>query len=278
MNAIEFLKSLNSTTDKINRSINPLKLNEWLPKINTGIAFNELMKGMSYHNNFIHNDLLELSKRVSWNYDFNKTVMSQLNNNMAMNINNAIFDKINSVGYWGNIAKLSLINGSQIFIDDDELFVSEIIENNFEDINNAIEEIEENPIEFFNKIVVYIKSYMDNNPSIKYSGKIITFIVSIYITVLITNSLSNTNDEKPTVNQVFNSYTINNHSTGNINFKVNCKSISLKNYPRDNSKSVSILFKNDKVKILKDSLKWVFVIKENSVETGWIRKEFLNYK
>ena len=50
MNALEFLKSLNSTTDKINRSINPLKLNEWLPKINTGIAFNELMKGMSYHN------------------------------------------------------------------------------------------------------------------------------------------------------------------------------------------------------------------------------------
>lgn len=100
MNALEFLKSLNSTTDKINRSINPLKLNEWLPKINTGIAFNELMKGMSYHNNFIHNDLLELSKRVSWNYDFNKTVMSQLNNSMAMNINNTIFNKINSVGYW----------------------------------------------------------------------------------------------------------------------------------------------------------------------------------
>jgi len=71
MDALEFLKSLNSTTDKINKSINPLKFNEWLPKINTGIAFNELMKGMNYHNNFIHNDLLELSKRVSWNYDFN---------------------------------------------------------------------------------------------------------------------------------------------------------------------------------------------------------------
>lgn len=150
MNALEFLKSLNSTTDKINRSINPLKLNEWLPKINTGIAFNELMKGMSYHNNFIHNDLLELSKRVSWNYDFNKTVMSQLNNSMAMNINNTIFNKINSVGYWGNIAKLSLINGSQIFIDDDELFVSDIIENNIDVINENIQNIENNPIEFFN--------------------------------------------------------------------------------------------------------------------------------
>ena len=152
MNALEFLKSLNSTTDKINRSINPLKLNEWLPKINTGIAFNELMKGMSYHNNFIHNDLLELSKRVSWNYDFNKTVMSQLNNSMAMNINNTIFNKINSVGYWGNIAKLSLINGSQIFIDDDELFVSDIIENNIDVINENIQNIENNPIEVKSQI------------------------------------------------------------------------------------------------------------------------------
>ena len=71
---------------------------------------------------------------------------------MAMNINNAIFDKINSVGYWGNIAKLSLINGSQIFIDNKEFFVSEIIENNFEDINDAIEQIEKNPIEFLIKL------------------------------------------------------------------------------------------------------------------------------
>ena len=157
-------------------------------------------------------------------------------------------------------------------------FVSEIIENNFEDINDAIEQIEKNPIEFFNKIVVYIKSYMDNNPSIKYSVKIITFIVSIYITVLITNSLSNTNDEKPTANQIINSYTTNNFYTEELSYKINCKSISLKNHPRDNSKSVSNVFKNDKVKILKDSLKWAFVIKENSVETGWIRKEFLDYK
>jgi hypothetical protein len=37
-------------------------------------------------------------------------------------------------------------------------------------------------------------------------------------------------------------------------------------------------FFNDKVKILKDSLKWALVIKENSVETGWIRKEYLNLK
>ena len=119
---------------------------------------------------------------------------------------------------------------------------------------------------------------MDNNPSIKYSVKIITFIVSIYITVLITNSLSNTNDEKPTANQIINSYTTNNFYTEELSYKINCKSISLKNHPRDNSKSVSNVFKNAKVKILKDSLKWAFVIKENSVETGWIRKEFLDYK
>jgi hypothetical protein len=268
MNVLEFLKSLNSTTDKINKSISPLKFNEWLPKINTGLAFKELMNGMNYNNHFIHNDLLELSKRISWNYDFNKTVINQLNS--------GVFDKINSVGYWGNIAKLSLINGTQIFIDDEEILDSEIISNNIEVINHTIEQIEKNPIEFFNDIVLSIKTYMDNNPSVKYSSKLIAFIVSVYITILITNLM--TNNDKPTINQNFNSYTVNNYSNENLSFKINCKSISLKNHPRDNSKSIFVLFKKDNIKILKDSLKWAFVIKENSIETGWIRKEYLDLK
>lgn len=276
MDTLEFLKSLNSTTNKISGSINPFKLNEWLPKVNTGIAFNELMKGMSFHNNFIQNDLLELSKRVSWNYDFSKTLTSQLNSSIAMNINNAIFDKINSFGYWGNIAKLSLINGSQIFIDDEELYVSDIIENNIDVINDNIQVIENNPIEFFNHLFQSIKTYMDKNPSIKYSSRFVTFLLVSLIMPIIVARFTQDTREKPTINKIINSYTTNNYFTENLNFKVNCKSLSLKNLPRDNSKSVCALSKNDKVKILKDSLRWAFVIKENSVETGWIRKEYLD--
>lgn len=278
MDTLEFLKSLNSTTDKINRSINPLKLNEWLPKINTGIAFNELMKGMSYHNKLIHNDLLELSKRVSWNYDFNKTVMSQLNNSIAMNINNAIFDKINSIGYWGNIAKLSLINGSQIFIDDEELYVSDIIENNIDVINDNIQIIENKPLEFFNYLFETVKAYIDKNSSIKYSSGFVKWLLATIIIPILVTKLTQENNENPTVNQISHSFTTNIFYTEELFYKVNCKSISLKNLPRDNSKSVCTLAKNDKVKILKDSLKWAFVMKENSVETGWIRKEYLNLK
>jgi len=192
-------------------------------------------------------------------------------------INNDILNKINTIGYWGDIAKLSLINGTQIFVEED-LSVSDIIENNAEDINYTIEQIEKNPIEFFNELFISIKTYVDNNPSIKYSSKFIFWLISIYITVLITNKMSNTTDEKSIVNQTFNSYTINNYSDEKLDFKINCKSISLKNLPRDNSKSVYNFIKNDKVKILKDSLKWAFVIKENSVETGWIRKEYLDLK
>jgi hypothetical protein len=274
MNGLDFLKSLNDITDKINKSIYPLGTNQWLNKINTGFDFNELKKAILFNNKSLNNELFELSKSTNWNYDFNKTIISQLNSNIGVSLNNDIFEKINSASYWGNIAKLSLINGVNIF-DDDEISVSDVITDNFDDINHAIEQIEKNPIEFFNNIVVSIKTYMDNNPAIKYSAHLVGFIISIYITVLITNSLSNPNDNKPEVHQI--SYTINNNSTKDLILKINCKSISLKNFPRDNSKSVHNLSKNDKVKILKDSLKWAFVIKENSVETGWIRKEYLNF-
>ena len=277
MDTFEFLKSITRFTDKINKSIYPFNTNEWLRKTNTGLGFNQLIKSMSY-NNYIHNDLLKLSIPPRWNYAFNnKALISQLSSNNSININNTIFDKINSIGYWGDIARQSLINGNHIF-NDGERLVSEVITNNIENVNETIAQIEKAPLEFFNSIFISIKTYMDNNPSVKYSAQFVTFIISIYITVIITNYLSSSSDDdKPQVNQVFNSYTIiENKDQDDPTFKINCKSASLKNYPRNDSKTVCNLLKNEKVKVLKDSLKWAFVIKENSVETGWIRKEFLN--
>lgn len=276
MDTFEFLKSITSITDKINKSIYPFNTNEWLPKINTGLDFNQLIKSMSY-NNYIHNDLLKLSTPPGWNYDFNKALINQLSNNNSININNTIFDKINSIGYWGDIARQSLISGNHIF-NDNEVLISEVITNNIENVNETIAQIEKAPLEFFNNIFISIKTYMDNNPSVKYSAQFVAFIISIYITVIITNYLSSSSDDdKPQVNQVFNSYTIvENKYQDDPAFKINCKSASLKNHPRNDSKTVCNLLKNEKVKVLKDSLKWAFVIKENTVETGWIRKEFLN--
>ncbi|TDX84605.1 SH3 domain-containing protein [Epilithonimonas xixisoli] len=272
MDTFEFLKSITSLTDKINKSIYPFKTNEWQPRINLGIEFNQLSKSMSYNKNHLQNHLFQLSNTTNLGYELNKTIFNQLNNNIGIIINNGILDKINSVGYWGNIAKLSLLNITQVSTYEEDIADSQIISNNIEVINQTIEEIEKNPIEFFNNLVIFIKTYIDKNPSVKYTARFILFFISLYITALITNEMSKNSDEKPTVNNI----TINNYyNKDNEKFKINCKFIDLKNFPRDNSKSLHRLVNNDRLIVLKDSLKWAFVIKENSIETGWIRKEHL---
>jgi hypothetical protein len=186
--------------------------------------------------------------------------------NMVIDANSQIFgnkfvEQLNSIHYWGQIANISLYNDIQSFEEEELEILSQEL---------SIEDLNANPIEIFNQVAIRIESYIKENTSIKLSSNFVIWIIStIIVPIILTKCLSN-NNSTPQITNIVNNYYIDSGTNAKINQK-----ISLRNHPRDKSQAMFSLQKNDEVKILKDSLKWCFVIKINTVESGWIRKEYL---
>ncbi|MFK7113788.1 hypothetical protein V3468_04975 [Flavobacterium oreochromis] len=285
MENLDMFSNWNKMFENINRIANPISTNlDWIMKMNNinqpNIAVIEFMRKIQINNSnqyLFYNDII---KNANWITNSPvKLIIDDVNKSVGQNIYTKIFDKIYPSNSWSNIVKLALLDEIQdAIIEDDLVNVISDISNNIDVINYNLENIDKNPIEFFNNICVSIKSYMDNNPSIKYSSIFIFWLISTIIIPILINNLQSNEEGKANDNQTSKSFNVtNNYYTNSIIAKINIESVSLKNYPRDKSKTVCIFKINDKVRILKDSLKWALVIKENSIESGWIRKENLDF-
>lgn len=280
MDSFDMFSNWNKMFENINRLTNPLGSNlNWISKMNninpSGIAVVELMRKFqdnSLYQNSFNNDI---AKSIDWiNISPAKSIIDNINTNIGVNINTEIFNKINSLNYWGGVAKLVILDEFQSVLDEDELEdVVLNISNNIDLINSNLENIDNDPIVFFNNICLSIKSYMDSNPSVKYSSLFILWLISTFLIPILLNKIESNNGT-----QISNSFnTTNNYYTNSTSAKINTKCAFIKNFPRDKSKTVYQFLKNENVTILKDSLKWALIIKTNSIESGWIRKEYLNF-
>lgn len=260
--------------NKISNSINKM---DWISKVSsihplkiTSIEmFKEFQKNSFYNFSFHKNVGIDLN----W---INESSIKLANNHkIGINLNTEILEKISS-NYWGNIAKIAILDEFQSALNDDGLEdVVLNISNNIDIINANLHDIDENSLAFFNKICVSVKSYIDENPSIKYSALFVFWLIG---TILIPILLTKNDDSKPAKIQVCNEFkTTNNFYPKSVLARINKKSVMMKNFPRDKSKTVNYLEKDEEVSILKDSLKWALVIKTNSIQAGWIRKEYLNF-
>lgn len=285
MDSFDMFSNWNKMFDKINRITNPLGSNlDWITKINSinppGLAAVELVKGFQNNNFYQYSFQSDLTKNLNWiNNNPVKSIIDSINNSIGINVNSEIFNKINTLSYWSNIAKLAILDELQSILEEDELEDAVLnIANNIDIINSNLESIDKDPIAFFNNICFSIKAYMDKNLSIKYSSNTIFWIITTILIPVILNKLLADDENKSNQIQISNSFnTTNNYYTNSTVARININSALLKNFPRDKSKTVYQFIMNDEVIILKDSLKWVLVIKTNSIESGWIRKEYLNF-
>ncbi|REC59376.1 hypothetical protein DRF65_26500 [Chryseobacterium pennae] len=187
-----------------------------------------------------------------------KSINSQL-------LNNQVLNRINPIGYWTQLASISLNDVIQLPNDEE-------IEILAQELANRAEELDDSSLEIFNNLVTSIKNYIVNNPSIKYSGLFILFLIQQIIVPIILEKIKGESQKTPTTVQIINNYS----SNSNILVKANQK-CSIRNYPKDSSKEIFTLQENNQVEILKDNIKWCLVIKTNTAETGWVRKEYLNF-
>ncbi|AZB33996.1 SH3 domain-containing protein [Chryseobacterium bernardetii] len=189
---------------------------------------------------------------------------------------NQLIERIQSINYWGELASATILNrmdststdiANSLTADDLQLY-AEVIESNLQAINR-------NPIEIFNRIVVSVKSYMEENPSVKVTANFIiwfitTVLIPVIVTIITSKMLENDDDKNRAVQIINNNYYVTPKSRADI-----LTDIGLKNLPRNDSKDMFLLHKGDELEILKKNQKWSFVIKINTIETGWVRNEYL---
>lgn len=268
----------NRMFENMNKITNSLSKLDWITKVNSinPIKITSIEMFKEFQKNNLYNSSLNNNIGIDLNWINQSSIKLVTNNKIGINLNTEILEKISS-NYWGNFAKLAILDEFQSALNDDELEdVVLNISNNIDVINANLHNIEEDSLAFFNDICISVKSYIDKNPSIKYSGVFILWLIS---SILIPILLTKNDDSKPTKIQVSNEFkTTNNFYPNSVVARVNLKSVMMKNFPRDKSKTINYLEKDEEVNILKDSLKWALVIKTNSVQSGWIRKEYLNFK
>ncbi|MDC8105490.1 SH3 domain-containing protein [Chryseobacterium sp. B21-037] len=207
--------------------------------------------------------------------------LESLNNphiKMIQDINLQIFDnelieKINSIGYWGQVANISLYEAVEASGGNREIgmLTAELGINN-ESINLDLEELDRTSLEIFNNLIATIKNYITANPSVKYSAIFILFVIQQILVPIILEKIKGENEITPIAVQVTNNY----YGDKNVIAKV-IRPSSMRNYPRNSSKEMFVLQENDQVEVLKDNVKWCLVIKTNTAMTGWVRKEYLNF-
>jgi|GEM_PF-6377110 len=191
---------------------------------------------------------------------------------------NQLIERIQSINYWGELASATLSSTTISDISDiEQNLASDDLQLYAEEIESNLQEIYKNPIEIFNKIVVSIKFYIEENPSVKVTATFIawfitTVLVPVIITILTSKYLESEDDKNNTV-QIINQ----NYNATSKSRAITKSEIALKNLPRNNSKDMFVLNFGDEVEILRENKKWCFVIKINTVETGWVRKQNLKF-
>ncbi|WNI38860.1 MULTISPECIES: SH3 domain-containing protein [unclassified Chryseobacterium] len=261
LNNLENLRKLSTFTEQLN-SIVSSPLMEVTRKLNAygnSTILDEFNKSTKIVLTPSIYDLVRKFDRIS-----NEPTLAAMKSINTQLLDNEILKKINSIGYWAQVASI-LVNETI------QIPNSEEIEILAQELANHAEELDESSLEIFNNLVISIKNYIVSNPSIKYSGLFILFLIQQILVPIILEKIKGESQNSPTTVQI-----INNYNNNNILAKANQK-CSIRNYPKNSSKEIFILQENDQVEILKDNIKWCLVIKTNTAETGWIRKEYLNF-
>ncbi|WP_419870593.1 SH3 domain-containing protein [Chryseobacterium sp. CT-SW4] len=262
LNNLENLRKLSTFTEQLNSIISSplMEVTRKLNAYSNSTILDEFNKNTKVGLPPSIYDLVRKFDRIS-----NEPTLAAMKSINTQLLDSEIFNKINSIGYWTQLASISLNEAIQIP-------TREEIEILTQELENHAEELDESSLEIFNNLVTSIKNYIVSNPSIKYSGLFILFLIQQILVPIILEKIKGENQNSPTTVQIINNY--NNNS--NILAKANQK-CSIRNYPKNSSKEIFILQENDQVEILKDNIKWCLVIKTNTAETGWVRKEYLNF-
>ncbi|AMA49981.1 SH3 domain-containing protein [Flavobacterium covae] len=286
MKELDLYSSLKKINDRIEDSIKPFKSIDWIDK--TTYANKHFLDTINsikkIENNFFIPSSLDKLTYYNWaNESSIKLLIENINKTHKINISDEILNKINSETYWNEMFKISIVNNLQsstINEQSNNEVPNELIfevSNNLDVINSNLDEINRDTLKFFNEICLSIKKIIDENPSIKYSAQFIFWLIGVIIIPTILNQIQNSSEKTTKEININNNFSINNTYTNIKIAIINIEEVNIKNFPRDKSKTTYILKKNEQVQILKDSLKWALVIKNNSVESGWIRKEYLNF-
>lgn len=263
LNNLENLRKLSTFTEQLN-SIISSPLMEMTRKLNaygnSAKFFNEYNRSVKLE---LPSSIYDMVRKLD-NISNNPTLVAMKSINAQLP-NNEVLNKINSIGYWAQLASISLNDAIQLPNDEEIELINQ-------ELAIYAEELDESSLEIFNKVVISIKNYIVSNPSIKYSGLFILFLIQQILVPIILEKIKGGSQNSPATVQIINNYNSNN----NILAKANQK-CSIRNYPKDSSKEIFILQENDQVEILKDNIKWCLVIKTNTAETGWVRKEYLNF-
>lgn len=286
MKEFDLHSSLKKINESIENSIKPLKSIDWIDK--TTYANKHFLDTINsikrMENNFFIPSSLDKLPYNNWaNESSIKLLIESINKTHKINISDEILNKIKSESYWNEMFKISIVNNLQSSIIHEqsknevpnELILE--VSNNLDVINSNLDEINRDTLRFFNEICLSIKKIIDENPSIKYSAQFIFWLIGVIIIPTILNQIQNSSEKSTTEININNNFSINNTYTNIKIGIINVKEVNIKNFPRDKSRTTFIFKKNEQVQILRDSLKWALVIKNNSVESGWIRKEYLNF-
>lgn len=265
MQEFDPLRNFNKIFEQINRLANPL-----------GNFYTV------YHNNSTLDYLKKLEVNTPYNLPFyNIDVLSchnsmnraleRISENLYPKSLTEIFEKIYNNDHWSNLAKISVLYNLETVVEDENIeeFISEF-NDNIETINSNVEEFDENLIYHINNFLIGFRAYLKENPIANISFYVFQSLLLTYIgSVLFSTTETNINiDNSITINQVI---------EDKVFAKVNTDSLYLKSFARDNSKKVGCLLKNTEVEVLKDNIKWAFVIEKNTTNTGWVRKESLSF-
>ena len=113
---------------------------------------------------------------------------------------------------------------------------------------------------------------MERNPLAKVSFYIFQTLLLAYVGTKIFSPT------EPDITYINNNTYISQPIRNEISAIVNVEGLNVRSYARNNAKRIGLLSKNTEVEILKDNLKWVFIFEKNTMQSGWVRKEYLKYK
>ncbi len=173
----------------------------------------------------------------------------------------AVFEtinKINDLNKWSDFAKISILQNLEIAIENDSFKeVLSDVNDNIDTINSNVEEFDKNIVYHINNFLNFFTNYLKENPISNLSFYVFQTLLLAYIgNVLFSNY-------EPTIN---NNIVINQTIRNQPIAKVNTDSLDLRNFARDDSKIVGNLTKDTEVEILKDSIKWTFIIEKNTTQ------------
>ena len=269
MDIIDYINDFNKLIDKI---ANPIYKYDFLQNNYTSIiqpstidTLKKIDTNLYKHNFFIYNyDFLNSHKSI-------EKIIGKINSNLYPKSVTDLMNSVHNTPQWSELAKLAIITNLESSIDYEnyEEIITEF-NSNIDDINSNVQEFDRNLIFHINKFIEIFSNYLKVNKIANLSFYVFQTLLFAYLgSILFSNSEPNT--------IITNNIIVNNVVRDKVIAKVNIEKLNLRNYARNKSKIVGVITKDIEVEILKDSIKWAFIIEMNTTNTGWVRKEYLNY-